>query len=195
MKARSSRSTASKYAANLRATASVARFRFPFSGTLSYTSASSGLQRGASLAASISTGCRCLWRLPRDFTTGNHDPPFGAVRHGGEAPRYSGPEFEYKIIDIAGHLAAYGAFIVQQMSAPFRLSGAQYYQRNDHVKYQRLVEQTGIQLEAGCGIDTTFHREGWKHGAPVTEIVCAEFTPPVNAQGELFNLMTGKVVA
>ena len=115
--------------------------------------------------------------------------------HSGKAPRYSGPEFEYKIIDIAGHLSAYGVFIVPQMSAPFRLSGAQYYQRNEHEKYMRLVEQTGIQLEAGCGIDTSFHRDGWKHGAPVTEIVCAEFTPPVRAQGELFDVRVKEAAA
>jgi hypothetical protein len=137
-----------------------------------------------------------IWQdLPRDFTTAIANPPFGAVRHTGKAPRYSGSEFEYKIIDIAGHLATYGAFIVPQMSAPFRLSGAQYYQRNEHEKYRRLVDQTGIHLEAGCGIDTTFHREGWKHGAPVTEIVCAEFTAPVKAQGELFDLPVKEAAA
>ena len=39
-------------------------------------------------------------------------------------------------------------------------------QRHEREKYRRLVDQTGIQLEAGCGIDTTFHREGWTHAAP-----------------------------
>jgi hypothetical protein len=110
-------------------------------------------------------------------------------------PRYTGPEFEYKIIDIAAHLASYGAFILPQMSAPFRYSGAQYYHRSENDKYRRFAEQTGINLEAGCGIDTTFHREGWKHGAPVTEIVCAEFTPPVRVQGELFDLPVKEAAA
>ena len=51
-----------------------------------------------------------VWQdLPRDFTTAIANPPFGNIRHAGKAPRYSGPEFEYKIIDIAGHLATYGA--------------------------------------------------------------------------------------
>ena len=136
-----------------------------------------------------------IWQeLPRDFTTAIANPPFGAVRHAGKAPRYSGPEFEYKIIDIAGHLASYGAFIVPQMAAPFRYSGVQCYQRNEHTKYAKFAAETGIHLDAGCGIDTTFHSDGWKHGAPVTEIVCCEFAQPVQAQGELFDL-PGKVTA
>src|SRR5260370_3050899 len=56
------RSTATKYATSLRATARVARFAFPFCLSRSYTSASPELRRGASLAASISTLCRCLLR-------------------------------------------------------------------------------------------------------------------------------------
>lgn len=117
-----------------------------------------------------------IWQdLPRNFTTSISNPPFGAVKHDGKAPRFTGPEFEYKIMDIASHLAEYGAFIVPQMSAPFRYSGAQYYQRNEHDRYRKLVNQTGIELEAGCGIDTTFHKDGWKFSAPLVEIVTCEF--------------------
>ena len=137
-----------------------------------------------------------VWQdLPRDFTTAIANPPFGNIRHAGKAPRYSGPEFEYKIIDIAGHLASYGAFILPQMSAPFRYSGAQCYQRSETDKYRRFAEQTGIHLEAGCGIDTTFHCDGWKHGAPLTEIVCAEFETPVKAQADLFDLLKAGAAA
>jgi hypothetical protein len=137
-----------------------------------------------------------IWQdLPRDFTTAIANPPFGNIRHAGRAPRYGGSEFEYKIIDIAGHLAAHGAFILPQSSAPFRYSGAAYYLRSEHAKYVRFSEQTGIHLDAGCGIDTTFHREGWKHAAPVTEIVCCEFTAPVKAQGELFEFAAEKTAA
>lgn len=117
-----------------------------------------------------------IWRdLPRDFTTAIANPPFGKTKHAGAAPRYNGVEFEYKIIDIAAHLAEYGAFILPQSSAPFRYSGAQYYQRIEHERYQRFAKQTGLDLDAGCGIDTTFHKEKWKHGAPTVEIVTCEF--------------------
>jgi hypothetical protein len=139
-----------------------------------------------------------IWRdLPR-FTTAIGNPPFGKIRHAGNAPRYTGSEFEYKIIDIAAHLADYGAFIVPQMSAPFRYSGAQYYQRVENERYQQLARQTGLQLDAGCGIDTTVHKDGWKHGAPIVEIVCCEFPPltevqiaepaPIAANAEQFSL-------
>jgi hypothetical protein len=118
-----------------------------------------------------------VWRdLPRDFTTAIANPPFGNIRHAGKAPRYSGTEFEYKIIDIAAHLADYGVFIIPQMSAPFRYSGAPYYQRQERPSYQKFARQTGIRLDAGCGIDTTYHRDGWKHTAPAVEIACCEFS-------------------
>src|SRR6516165_7106332 len=55
-------STAIRYATSLRATASVARLRSPRWSSRSCTTASCGLRRGASLAASISIVCRCLLR-------------------------------------------------------------------------------------------------------------------------------------
>src|ERR1051326_3352430 len=77
-----------------------------------------------------------IWReLRRDFTTAIANPPFGNQKQPGCAPRYTGSEFEYKIIDIASHLAEYGAFILPQNSAPFRYSGAPYYQRHEHERY------------------------------------------------------------
>jgi hypothetical protein len=41
--------------------------------------------------------------------------------------------------------------------------------------------QTRIDIEAGCGIDTTVHRERWKQVNILTEIACCEF-PRVEAQ-------------
>src|SRR6516164_9478934 len=55
-------STAIRYATSLRATASVARLRSPRCSSRLCTAASCGLWRGASLAVSISTTCRCLLR-------------------------------------------------------------------------------------------------------------------------------------
>jgi hypothetical protein len=127
-----------------------------------------------------------IWRdLPRDFTTAISNPPFGRIKCDGKAPRYTGQEFEYKIIDIAGHLAEFGAFILPQMSAPFQYSGVQCYQRRESDKYLKLSEQTGIVLDIGCGIDTSYHKDGWKLVNVAIEIACCDFTsaevqaPPV----------------
>jgi hypothetical protein len=42
-------------------------------------------------------------------------------RGGRSAPRYQGRAFEYHVIDVASDLADWGAFIIPQNSAPFRL--------------------------------------------------------------------------
>ncbi len=117
-----------------------------------------------------------IWRdLPRDFTSAIANPPFGIQKQAGKAPRCTGAEFEYKIIDIAAHLAEYGAYILPQNSAPFRYSGAAYYQRHEQERYLKFAGLTGIHLDAGCGIDTTVHENGWKHSKIRTAIVTSEF--------------------
>jgi hypothetical protein len=30
-------------------------------------------------------------------------------------------------------------------------------------------------MDTGAGVDTSFHRDGWKDGAPLCEIVCIDF--------------------
>ena len=82
-----------------------------------------------------------IWQdLPRDFDSVIGNPPFGRLMTDRKAPRYTGPEFELKIIDIAGHLGTFGMFILPQGSTPFRYSGAQYYQR----------DIVGAARQAGC---------------------------------------------
>ncbi|MEM6414214.1 MAG: methyltransferase [Pseudomonadota bacterium] len=121
-----------------------------------------------------------------DYAISN--PPFGRIKKNNEkAPLYKGREFEYIIADIASHMARHGAFIFPQTSAPFRLSGVQCYERNENAKYKTFAEQTGLFMEAGCGVDTSFYINEWNQRPPVTEIVCCDFeerTPP--AQGDLF---------
>jgi len=72
--------------------------------------------------------------------------------------------------------------------APFRYSGAPYYQRVENTKFEAFFAETGIDIEAGCGIDTTVHQDGWKQVSILTEIACCEF-PALGttqaAQGEL----------
>ena len=129
-----------------------------------------------------------VWRELGPFDCAIGNPPFG--RTGGaklQSPIYSGAEFEYKVIDIASHLASYGAFIIPQGSAPFRYSGVQCYDRNEPDKWKRFYAETGIDMECGVGVDTHYHREGWKISAPLTEIVTCDFESAVsNRQPDLF---------
>jgi SAM-dependent methyltransferase len=101
--------------------------------------------------------------------------PFGNVRREGKAPRYSGAEFELGVIDIASDLGRYGVFIVPQMSAPFTYSGRRDFQARETAKTSAFRKQTRIEMQPGCGIDCSFHVEGWHGVAPVVEIVAADF--------------------
>lgn len=136
------------------------------------------------------------------FDVAISNPPFGKIKRDRNSPRYTGAEFELHVIDIAAHLARSGAFIVPQMSAGFKYSGAQYYERHKDGKAVKFQELTGLHFEAGCGIDTAFYLDQWKGVSPMCEIVCIEFagdevtpavvvTAPVPAndnwpQGDLF---------
>ena len=79
------------------------------------------------------------------------------------------------MLELASTLARYGVFIIPQMSAPFRYSGVQQYERREDDRALKFREQTGIQMEPGCGIDTSGYRAEWKGVSPLCEIVCCEF--------------------
>lgn len=105
------------------------------------------------------------------------NPPFGAVqRDGRSSPGYTGATFEYHVIDIASRLAKYGTFIVPQMSAGFKYSGARNYTRDTEGKAVEFQEKTGLHMDVGCGVDTEFYRKDWKGVSPLCEIVCVDFT-------------------
>jgi hypothetical protein len=120
-----------------------------------------------------------VFNLPGDL--GNFDnaisnPPFGATsRDALGSPRYSGNKFEYHVIDVASDFADYGTFIIPQMSAPFRYSGKQNYERAEDQHYLDFVEKTGIELGHSCGIDTSVYLRDWRGVSPPTEIVTADF--------------------
>lgn len=103
------------------------------------------------------------------------NPPFGAVRRSQNAPRYRGRKFEYHVIDIASDLAERGAFIVPQTSAPFAYSGRPYFQDRPNKDVTSFTADTGIVLEAGCGIDTSYYADDWHGVSPICEVVTAEF--------------------
>jgi predicted RNA methylase len=103
------------------------------------------------------------------------NPPFGSIKQAGKSLRYTGRNFEYKLIDVASDRAKYGVFLIPQSSAPFRFSGVRSFEETSVEKYQRFTEQTAIELEPSCGIDTSITQNEW-HGVSVsTEIVVTDF--------------------
>ena len=101
------------------------------------------------------------------------NPPFGKVcRING--PRYSG-EADLAVIDIASDIAEFGAFIIPQMSAPFEYSGVPHHRIRSSAKFDKFHDATGIELNAGCGVDCEYFRNQWRGVAPKVEIVCADF--------------------
>ncbi len=119
-----------------------------------------------------------IFALPQDighFDCAIANPPFGATKASGKAPRFSGRLFEYRVIDIAGDLADYGVFIIPQTSAPFEYSGKPCYRSTVQDRYTNFVQQTAITLGANCGIDTSVHRNDWTIIPPPVEIVTADF--------------------
>ncbi|MDX1117047.1 methyltransferase [Sinorhizobium medicae] len=110
-----------------------------------------------------------------DFAISN--PPFGAVKRpdGKKAPRYTGADFEFHVIDIASHIADHGVFLVPRMSAGFDYSGRQGYARQKSGKAFDFQNKTGLYFEPGCGVDTAIYRNQWRGVSPICEIVCIDF--------------------
>lgn len=104
------------------------------------------------------------------------NPPFGNIKTGaGFDGAYSGGKFEYKVIELASRLASWGAFIIPQMSAPFRYSSRQHFEQLIDKECRKFMDQTGIVMGMNCGIDTSMYLNDWKGVSPVCEIVICEF--------------------
>lgn len=106
------------------------------------------------------------------------NPPFGAIPADGFKGKYTGSQFEYRVIEVASRLADFGAFILPQMSAPFRYSGQESFSYDESDKARKFREQTGIEMEPNCGIDTSLYQRDWRGVSPVCEIVVCEFERP-----------------
>jgi hypothetical protein len=107
------------------------------------------------------------------------NPPFGAIPAHGFKGKYTGSQFEYRVIELASRMADFGAFILPQMSAPFRYSGQPGFTHDEGDKARKFREQTGIDMEPNCGIDTSIYRNEWRGVSPVCEIVVCEFDAPM----------------
>lgn len=122
------------------------------------------------------------------FSWSISNPPFGRIKADDYAGAYKGGEFEYRVIEIASRLADFGAFIIPQMSAPFRYSGQQCFKYDETDKARKFREQTGIEMEPNCGIDTSIHKGEWRGVSPVCEIVVCEFGRPRVAAASALDL-------
>lgn len=119
-----------------------------------------------------------VFDLPPDlghFDYAISNPPFGSTPREKAALRYKGRAFEYHVIDIASDLADDGAFILPQMSAPFRYSGRDHYEWRPEREYEKFKQQTGIELSMNCGIDCSVYEGDWNGVAPKVEIALADF--------------------
>lgn len=119
------------------------------------------------------------------YTFAISNPPFGAIKGDEFKGRYTGGQFEYKVIELASRVAEYGVFILPQQSAPFRYSGAPCYRQEETDKCRKFWQQTGINMESSCGIDTSIYVSEWKGVSPICEVVCCDFTELAALQAEM----------
>ncbi|EQA9820640.1 methyltransferase [Citrobacter freundii] len=115
------------------------------------------------------TGDALQYTPDRFYRVAYGNPPFGKINTSGAyTGRYTGSEFEYKIIDRAREYSSYGVWIVPQGSAGFEYSGHTYYDRSiQSAKYIKFEKDTGLILHPGVGIDTSIYRDQW-NGTKVT---------------------------
>ncbi len=108
------------------------------------------------------------------------NPPFGKIKTSDFKGKYTGAEFEYKVIERASQIARQGTFIIPQMSANFRYSKTHCFRQDDSTtssKCKKFLDETGLVMNPGCGIDTGYYLEDWKGVKPLCEVVCMEFEP------------------
>lgn len=121
----------------------------------------------------------------RVFDMAISNPPFGKIKTSDFKGKYTGAEFEYKVMERASQIARAGTFIIPQMSANFRYSGARCFEQNastTSAKCKKFLDETGLEMVPGCGVDTSYYLEDWKGVKPLCEVVCMEFDEPEPAQ-------------
>ncbi|WGH28528.1 hypothetical protein 13VV501A_gene0032 [Vibrio phage 13VV501A] len=104
------------------------------------------------------------------------NPPFGAIKTSNNfVGKYTGGEFDLKVVEAAGTVARRGVFILPQMSTPFKYSGNRNFEHSHSNKYSKFANQTGLEFEFNCGIDTGMYRSRWHGVSPLCEIVLVEY--------------------
>lgn len=125
------------------------------------------------------------------FDVAISNPPFGYLKTSDHMGKYRGKDFEYRIIERASQVADYGTFILPQQSSPFSYSGTQNYQKRECKKYENFHNDTGIILDAGCGVDSSVYRDDWKNTSVLCEDVLADFTRGNNRMESKVKLYCG----
>jgi hypothetical protein len=112
-----------------------------------------------------------------EFTQSISNPPFGNIKSTKVKNwlKYTGSDFEFKVIEIASKISKQGTFILPQMSTPFKYSGEGFMQSNESEKYNKFKDQTKIEFEFNCGIDTGIYINDWNDVSPMCEIINVEF--------------------
>ena len=96
------------------------------------------------------------------------NPPFGSI--GGRG------DFDLAIVERAADFADDATFILPAMSVPFSFSGRQGYDNSrPSDKARKFRDRTGIDLQAGCGVDCDYYRNEWRGTAPAVEIALADY--------------------
>lgn len=129
----------------------------------------------------------------RRFDVAYGNPPFGAINTTDWQGKYTGKNFDLKYVERVSQVAKSGAFIMPKSSVAFTYSGVQYYQRVDDNEHAKFREQTGISLEIGAGIDTSYYRDEWKNTKVTCEVGCADFEGEREMLDKSIRLINGDV--
>jgi hypothetical protein len=106
-----------------------------------------------------------------DFAISN--PPFGVSgKSDYRAPRYTGPHFELKALDVMALLAPEGWAIVPAMTAPFDSRGyANTPRAIDTSRADQWTSATGLPLNRFASLEPDFYRDEWHGVAPMVDFV------------------------
>ena len=101
------------------------------------------------------------------------NPPFGAIgsdSFNGCTYSKGRQNFELAVVELANCLyRRQTAFILPQMSVPFKFSGGQGYQHQITEKYESFKQQTGIDLAILSSVDCNYYLNKWNSVKPVVE--------------------------
>lgn len=116
-------------------------------------------------------------QFDRIFDLSISNPPFGNIKTSDWKGKYTGSEFEFKIMERASEISNSGCFIIPQMSSGFAYSGVRNFEWKKTAKVDKFIKDTGLEMCPGCGVDTAYYKDQWNGVSPICEIVCMEFNP------------------
>ena len=99
--------------------------------------------------------------------------PFGNVCISSQVKRFfkSRHGFEFYVMELAAAVANDAAFIVPQMSVPFKYSGNNGFTVHQPEKYRQFAEATGLALDLLISVDCNAYIDQWHGVRPVVELV------------------------